>query len=125
MDRQLVAAERQYARSSERVWACSDGGSGGIHQADWQIAAGWMSFPIRSTCLPTRRRTGVTRRTTGGIRPVLLTYLGAYSYYPNEQAALELINEVLPLLTKRGIRAKVQLVGANPTAAMKAAASRS
>jgi glycosyltransferase involved in cell wall biosynthesis len=55
--------------------------------------------------------------------PLTMTYLGAYSYYPNEQAAIELIQDVLPLVQSRGIPARLQLIGANPTSAMKAAAA--
>lgn len=122
MDRQLVAAERQVARSSERVWACSEVDQEGFTRLigrSPRVDVIPNSIDVPAYTLADRCHEADDWRD----QTVLLTYLGAYSYYPNEQAALELINEVLPLLTKRGIRAKVQLVGANPTAAMKTAAA--
>lgn len=121
LDRQLVAAERHYASASNRIWACSTVDQEGFGQ----LIGGSPRVDVIPNSIDVPAYAHVDRcHEADDWRndPLLLTYLGAYSYYPNEQAALELVGEVLPLLLARGIRAKVQLVGANPTAAMKAAA---
>jgi glycosyltransferase involved in cell wall biosynthesis len=121
MDRRLAAAERYFAQAADRVWACST--------LDQQGFAGLMGNATPVDVIPNaidvpayeqadRRHEAEDWRD----EPMLLTYLGAYSYYPNEEAALELIQVVLPLLRDRGIPARLQLIGANPTPAMKAAA---
>lgn len=122
LDRQLVAAEKHYASASNRVWACSE-----LDQEGFENLIGRsprVDVIPNSIDVPAYAQTDRCHEADDWKdEPLLLTYLGAYSYYPNEQAALELIRDVLPLLTARGISAKVQLVGANPTAAMKAAGS--
>lgn len=122
MDRQLVAAERQIAKASDRVWVCSS-----VDQVGFTELVGkspGVDVIPNSIDVPAYAQVDRFHEADDWRdEPLVLTYLGAYSYYPNEQAALELIREILPLLTARGIRAKVQLVGANPTAAMKSAAN--
>jgi glycosyltransferase involved in cell wall biosynthesis len=121
LDRQLTAAEQHYASASNRVWACST-----VDQEGFESLIGRsprVDVIPNSIDVPAYAQTDRCHEADDWRDDsLLLTYLGAYSYYPNEQAAVELIRDVLPLLTARGIRAKVQLVGANPTAAMKAAA---
>jgi glycosyltransferase involved in cell wall biosynthesis len=121
LDRQLVAAEQHYASASNRVWTCSTVDQEGFERLIGRSPR--VDVIPNSIDVPAYAQTDRCHEADDWRDdPLLLTYLGAYSYYPNEQAALELIRDVLPLLTARGIRAKVQLVGANPTAAMKAAA---
>lgn len=122
MDRRLAAAEKFYAQAADRVWACST-----VDQKDFAGLIGNATpvdvipnaIDVPAYEQPDRCHEADDWRD----EPMLLTYLGAYSYYPNEQAALELIQEILPILRSRGIPAKLQLIGANPTAAMKAAAN--
>lgn len=121
MDRQLTVAEQHYARSADRVWTCSAGDRDGFSDligSSTRVDVIPNAIDVTSYSQPDRSHEDEDWRDD----PMLLTYLGAYSYYPNEQAALELIDGVVPLLRARGVRAKVQLIGANPTHAMKAAA---
>jgi glycosyltransferase involved in cell wall biosynthesis len=121
MDRRLASAERHHAQAADRVWACS-----AVDQAGFERLVGGSTpvdvipnaIDVPSYEQPDRCHEADDWRAGS----MLLTYLGAYSYYPNEQAALELIREILPMLRSRGISARLQLIGANPTPAMIAAA---
>ena len=122
MDRRLAQAERYYALRASRIWTCSEQDRHGFADLTNDAA------PI--DVVPNAIDTGFYAQADRtheaddwGSEPLTMTYLGAYSYYPNEQAALELIKDVLPLVQSRGIRARLQLIGANPTPAMKAAAT--
>jgi glycosyltransferase involved in cell wall biosynthesis len=122
MDRQLTVAEQHYARSADRVWTCSAGDRDGFSDligSSTRVDVIPNAIDVTTYSQPDRSHEDEDWRDD----PMLLTYLGAYSYYPNEQAALELMDEVIPLLRARGVRARVQLIGANPTPAMKAAAN--
>jgi glycosyltransferase involved in cell wall biosynthesis len=122
LDRQLVAAEKHYASASNRVWACSTLDQEGFEKligSSPRVDVIPNSIDVHAYAQADRCHEADDWQS----EPLLLTYLGAYSYYPNEQAALELIQEVLPILLAKGVRVKIQLVGANPTAAMKAAAN--
>lgn len=46
-------------------------------------------------------------------------YVGQYGYQPNEQAALLLVDEILPLVCRQVPEAEVSLIGRAPTAAMR------
>ena len=48
-----------------------------------------------------------------------IVYLGQFSYRPNERAAIELIDDVLPLVRRRVPDAGVELVGRNPGEALR------
>ena len=122
LDRQLVAAEKHFASASNRVWACSTVDQEGFEKLIGKSPS--VDVIPNSIDVPVYAQADRCHEADDWRdEPVLLTYLGAYSYYPNEQAALELIREVLPILSAQGVRAKIRLVGANPTAAMKAAAN--
>ena len=54
--------------------------------------------------------------------PITLVFPGSFSYYPNEEAALRIVNEVLPCVRARGHDARVLLVGRDPTPRMLASA---
>jgi glycosyltransferase involved in cell wall biosynthesis len=49
-----------------------------------------------------------------------MVYPGLFAYSPNEDAALRLVSQVLPAVRARGYRARVVLVGSQPTPAMRA-----
>ena len=122
MDRRLAAAEKQFAMAADRVWTCSEvdqQGFAGLIGKSTPIDVVPNAIDVSFYAQDDRCHEADDWRD----EPLVLTYLGAYSYLPNEQAALELINEVLPVLRSRGVPAKLQLIGANPTAAMKAAAN--
>ena len=48
----------------------------------------------------------------------LLIYVGTYSYKPNEVAAMQLINEIVPALRAKGLALDLVLVGRDPTPEM-------
>jgi len=50
--------------------------------------------------------------------PVTMVYPGLFSYGPNEDAALRLVDAVLPAIRARGYRARVVLAGRGPTPAL-------
>lgn len=50
--------------------------------------------------------------------PVELLYTGSFGYRPNVDAALELMQETLPALRRLGARARLTLVGREPTSEM-------
>jgi glycosyltransferase involved in cell wall biosynthesis len=52
-----------------------------------------------------------------------IAYVGQFSYRPNEQAAIELIDEILPLVRAEVDDARVRLIGRNPSAALAARAA--
>lgn len=54
-------------------------------------------------------------------RAAVLAYVGSYGYRPNEQAALELVDEVLPLVREHAPEATALVVGREPTPALLAA----
>jgi glycosyltransferase involved in cell wall biosynthesis len=56
--------------------------------------------------------------------PVSLFYSGTFGYSPNEDAAMRLVNEVLPAVRARGYEARLILVGRNPSPSMIAAGRR-
>lgn len=121
MDRQLAAAEKNHALAADRVWACSE-----VDQKGFGVLTGTpASVDVIPNAIDVPAYAQADRCHEAADwrdEPMVLTYLGAYSYYPNEQAALELIRQILPILRDRGMPARLQLIGANPTAAMKAAA---
>lgn len=122
MDRRLAAAEKQYAQAANRVWACSSvdqKGFGKLIGDSTPIDVIPNSIDVPFYAQEDRCHEAEDWRD----EPMLITYLGAYSYYPNERAAMELIHDVLPLIQSRGFRARLQLIGANPTSAMQTAAS--
>ena len=122
MDRRLAAAEKQLASAADRIWVCSEPDRQGFSQLTGGAPAIDVipnSIDVPAYDQPDRQH----EADDWSGEPLRLTYLGAYSYYPNEQAALELIGEILPLLHARGVKARLQLIGANPTPAMKSAAA--
>ena len=122
MDRRLAQAEKYFALRANRIWTCSEQdrrGFAGLTNDAAPIDVVPNAIDVDSYAQPDREH----EADDWSAEPLTMTYLGAYSYYPNEQAALELIKEVLPLVQSRGFRARLRLIGANPTPAMKAAAA--
>lgn len=120
LKRKLYQAEVGAARDSDRVWVCSD-----------VDAEAFRSFPgpIRADVVPNsidlsryQNLTRVPESDDWSEKPITLMYLGMYSYFPNEEAALILINEVMPAIRKRGRKVQLNLVGKGPTPAMVKAA---
>jgi len=55
--------------------------------------------------------------------PLRLLYLGSYSYYPNEDAALNLMRNILPELKARGRDVELVILGRGPTEEMQSVAA--
>lgn len=82
-----------------------------------------MDASLRVECVPTGvdvRR--FSFRPLVGRTPGTVAFLGHYPHYPNEEAALRLCNEVLPLLRGRVPEARARLIGSFPTEAVRALA---
>lgn len=123
LDRRLMTAERGYGKEFDRIWACSSVDQSGFnHLLDGAVP---VDVIPNSIDVPGYGLAEQEPATNWSDQELTITYLGSYSYFPNEQAALLLINEVLPLLREQGISAKILLIGANPTESMKAAAGAS
>jgi len=114
--RRVAQVEEDAARSVDQIWACSE------HDADL-IRARYGAVPVSvvpntvdvvSLCGERRARAGAPT----------VVYPATFSYPPNEEAALSLITEVHPLVQRHSRSALLNLVGAEPTAAMHAAAAR-
>lgn len=56
-------------------------------------------------------------------KSVDLVFVGSMSYVPNVEAAKFIVNEILPVLDTMGIQATVRIVGASPSAEVKALSS--
>ncbi|MGH8021047.1 MAG: glycosyltransferase [Opitutaceae bacterium] len=54
--------------------------------------------------------------------PATVLYMGSFPYYPNEDAAIRLIRDVMPALRKFDPQARAVIVGRDPTPAMREAA---
>lgn len=57
--------------------------------------------------------------------PDTISFIGRFDYYPNEQAAQWFCDEVMPLLLEQRPNMKLQLVGAEPSAAVRQLGERS
>ena len=123
LQQRLFAAEGRAIRAADVVWACSGEDSGALERL----------YSPRSRVAVVPNAVDVERyRAAAGepglpggdpSAPVELLYMGTYSYPPNAAAALRLATEVLPALRARGARARVTVVGRDPTDAMRAAAA--
>lgn len=118
LDSRLRTAERAYAGKFDRIWSCSPVDQSGLQD----LLGGAVPVDVIPNSIDVSEydASGISDDWSG--RELTLVYLGSYSYYPNEQAALLLMDEVLPILRTRNIPAKLLLIGSNPTESMKAAA---
>jgi glycosyltransferase involved in cell wall biosynthesis len=122
LQRRMHASERQAARDADVVWACSEADARGLEDLfglSKRVAVVPNGVDV-SSYAPAEETNG----TAWSRSVVTLLYPGTFSYFPNEDAAMRLIDEVLPALRARGREARVLLVGRSPTAAMLAAAER-
>lgn len=121
LDRRLVTAERGYGKEFDRIWACSSVDQSGFnHLLGGTVPVDVIPNSIDVAGYGLSDQDHPTENWSD--EALTITYLGSYSYFPNEQAALLLINEVLPILREQGIPARIILIGANPTESMRTAA---
>ncbi|MEL7507997.1 MAG: glycosyltransferase family 4 protein [Cyanobacteria bacterium J06633_23] len=115
--RQIRHIEKSFVQRADQTWVCSAVDAAQIRQlygpghrvkvipngvqADFYQTAGQPNLPQG---------------------PHQLLFLGKFSYQPNEEAALILINEIYPTLKQRYPDSQLWLVGRDPTVAMGTAA---
>lgn len=122
LDKRLAEAELSHSGRFDRIWACSK-----LDQQGFScMLQGKVPVDVIPNSISINRYTDPLRVPAGvewSNHPVTMVYLGSYSYYPNEEAALSLIREVLPLLKQKVGNAKLVLIGTGPTESMKIAAA--
>ena len=119
----LVSAERWVINGANLVWACSDEDARAIDRT-YGRGTGVTVVP-NGVDLDYYRRAGAPRVDADWSRlPVTMVYPGLFGYPPNDDAALRLIQQVLPGVRARGYSARIVLAGRNPTPALMAAAQR-
>ena len=123
LQHRLKSAEGRAVLGADVVWACSN------HDAQQlQYAYG---TPSQLTIVPNGidvdayRRPNVINPGADWSRvPMTLVYTGSFAYPPNAEAAMRLLDEVVPAIRKRGHRVRVVLAGRSPTPAMQSVARR-
>lgn len=107
-----VAAERRALGAVDAVLACSDVDAEDLRSLGARRVV-VVPNGVDTTAVPHREpATGAT-----------LLYVGQLGYRPNEQAAIELIDDVLPIVRARAPQARLQIVGREPGDALRRRAS--
>jgi polysaccharide biosynthesis protein PslH len=118
--RRIQAAERRAVRRSHLVWACSTRDAQQIERL-----FGGPPVSVVPNALDVDAYRGAPLADADWSRQsITVLYTGLFSYSPNADAAMTLVQEVLPRLRATGRDARLMLVGRDPTAAMLAAARR-
>jgi len=114
----LSHEEQRAVRSADLVWACSP--------MDANVMADL--YGKRATVVPNAVDVDAYRpRPTAAVgdwhaRPLTILFTGSFSYFPNAEAAMRLIREILPILRRSYPTTRLCLVGRNPSEAMLASA---
>jgi polysaccharide biosynthesis protein PslH len=119
----LRAAERRAITRADLVWVCSDTDAKEVSRL-YGRRTGVTVVPNGVDVDAYRRAAAPRVDADWSARPVTMVYPGFFSYPPNEDAALRLIQHVLPAVRARGYAARVVVAGRNPTPAILAAAAR-
>ncbi len=123
LNRRLIAAEGRVVRGADLVWVCSDPDAREIAQV-YGRRTGLTVVP-NAVDVDAYRRPGASPAGGDWSRmPVTMVYPALFAYFPNEDAALRLIREVLPAVRARGHDARVVLVGRDATPALVNAAAQ-
>jgi glycosyltransferase involved in cell wall biosynthesis len=121
--RRMTQTEKQAILAADVLWACSERDAREIERV-YETSTPVMVVP-NGVDVETYRRAGAPQPADDWSDvPITLLYPGLFRYSPNEDAALRLVREVLPAVRARGYRARVVLVGREPTPAMSAAAKQ-
>lgn len=107
--------ERRDHRRVDEVWVSSD--------VEWQVVTRWTP-PDRVRIVP-NAAPDEWFASEGPADPQAVAFVGYYRYPPNEEAALELITSVMPILRRHTPAPRLVLIGREPTARMRAAAAGS
>jgi glycosyltransferase involved in cell wall biosynthesis len=118
--RRMSLAEKAAVRTAHDVWACSDQDARDLENA-YQPSRRVTVIPngVDLDAYPP-----VVADGDWSHLPIVLFYSGSFAYSPNEDAAMRLATDVLPAVRARGYRARLLLVGRDPTPSMVSAARR-
>jgi glycosyltransferase involved in cell wall biosynthesis len=121
LNRRMGQAERRAVETADLVWACSAEDARQLETIGGpRVRVSVVPNGVDVDAYAGNKEPGVDWSRI----PITLLFPGAFSYYPNESAALRLIEEVLPALRARGHEAHVVLLGRDPTEKMRAASRR-
>ncbi len=120
IDRRMLGLERKIIRRSDAVWVCSKVDADQIASFYGRSRSVFV-IPNGVDVRAYRHNEDVAQEAESR-GPIQLLYMGSYSYYPNEEAALCLIREVMPLVRAKGEEVRLTLVGRDPSSAMLQAA---
>lgn len=124
LQRRKGLEEKRAVNGADLVWTCSEQDSAGI-QREYGRTKGVTVIPNGVNVEAYRRDAASSVSDRWEDKPITLASAGAYNYYPNEDAAMRLINGVLPALRSRGHDdARVVLIGRQPTPQMREASLR-
>jgi glycosyltransferase involved in cell wall biosynthesis len=112
LSRRMMTTERRAITSADIVWTCSQVDARNIASL---YGRRWGVHVVPNAVDVEKYRHAHADGERDGGSPVTMVYPGVFSYPPNEQAALTLVREVLPAVRRRAERARVVLVGRNPT----------
>ncbi len=121
LGRRLGQIERQAVRSADLIWACSPLDAQALQRL---YAPACPVVPIANTIdlAPWAEARRAQARPVVAGSPIRLVFCGTFIYPPNEAAALELIQQILPHLRAMGAKVSLALVGRDPRPALAAAA---
>lgn len=120
--RRIFFEEKRAVKKADLIWTCSNLDSAIIRQHYGQS--------VRTSAIPNAIDLDLypsmefeKTDSLWSLHPLRMLYLGSYSYAPNAEAALTLINEVLPLVRLEAPECELLIVGRDPTKEMRDAAS--
>lgn len=121
--RRLRDAEQRAVRGADLVWVCSEVDAAAL-QRTYQPRGPVTVVPNGVDVAAYRSPDAVPVEADWEDYPLTLAYPGAFSYYPNEDAALCLTKRVLPMLRRMRPDARVCLIGRDPPPALRAMAAQ-
>jgi polysaccharide biosynthesis protein PslH len=104
------------------VWACSHKDAEQLQQL-YQPRAPVAVVPNGINPTDYENTQAVSARDDWSGHALTVSFLGSYSYLPNEDAALQLIREVMPALRSAAADPRLLLIGREPTPALRQAAA--
>jgi polysaccharide biosynthesis protein PslH len=121
-DRRLWQEERSAVRQADVVWACSERDAReleGMYRPRQIVDV----VPNGLNCDDYLWADAVSAGADWRPYPLTLSFLGTYSYRPNHDAAMALLQDILPRLRAAGHSPRLRLIGRDPSPALQAAAA--
>lgn len=106
----MEAAERRLARKFDLCTATT--------RAEWETLDGYGAARA-SDWFPNGVDAGYFQPDGGGYDPDTLSFIGRMDYYPNQECMFDFCRNTLPLIQARRPGAKLMIVGADPSPAVK------